>query len=185
MALINNSFAPILTIGDGKIVKRVKSPTPKSIERTTKEGKVVYEEKYDSIEGNILDIKTHEGNYGKTWRVSINDGQQDYILELNYSGGYAVAFLKILPNIDLSRPVQITPRLTIENDKKKATVFVNQGEGALKHYYTKDNPNGLPDLKQMKVKGKITWDDSERMEFFENYINNEFRANLLGDITPF
>lgn len=182
MALTNTSFAPILTIGDGKIVKRVKSQTEKSIQRTTKEGKVVHEEKYDSIEGFIKDIKVHEGLYGKTWRISINDGQQDYILDLNYSGGYALAFLKILPNIDMSKAVKITPKLTIEGDKKKATVFVNQGGNALKHYYTKDNPNGLPDLKQIKVKNKITWDDTERMEFFENYIatmNNDL------DITPF
>lgn len=176
MALTNNSFAPILTIGDGKIVKRVKSETPKSVQRTTKEGKIVFEERYDSIDGNITDIQSHEGNYGKTWRVYINDGQQDYILEMNYSGGYAQAFLKILPNIDLSQPVKITPKLSIEGDKKKATVFVNQGGSALKHYYTKDNPNGLPDLKQTKIKGKITWDDSDRMEFFENYITTQFKT---------
>lgn len=184
MALINNTYAPILTIGDGKIVKRVKSETPKSTQRTTKEGKIVHEEKYDSIEGLITDIAVHEGNYGKTWRIKLHDGQQEYILEMNYSGGYAVAFMKILPNIDLSQGVKITPKLTIEGDKKKATVFINQGGAALKHYYTKDNPNGLPDLKQMKVKGKTTWDDSERMEFFENYINTSFKNNLLGDI-PF
>ena len=34
--------------------------------------------------------------------------------------------------------------------------------------FTKDAPNGLPEMKQIKVKGKVTWDDSDMTEFLEN-----------------
>jgi len=53
-------------------------------------------------------------------------------------------------------------------------MFVNQGGAALKWYYTKDNRNGLPELKKLKVKGKETWDDSDMMEFLEKMVAEKF-----------
>jgi hypothetical protein len=32
----------------------------------------------------------------------------------------------------------------------------------------------MPDLTKVKIKGKETWDDSDRMEFLENYAKNLF-----------
>ena len=51
------------------------------------------------------------------------------------------------------------------NDKTKTTIFVAQNDKAAKWYYTRDNPNGLPQLKKIKIKGKEAWDDTEVMEF--------------------
>ena len=42
------------------------------------------------------------------------------------------------------------------------------------------NPGELPDLKKIKVKGKDTWDDSERLEFLEEYVKN----TILPKIKP-
>ncbi len=87
-------------------------------------------------------------------------------------------FLKILPNIDLDSDVIITPSLKIEGDKKKTSMFITQHGVALKHYYTKDNPIGIPELQKMKVKGKITWDDSDIMEFLEKMVNQHILPKL-------
>ena len=62
------------------------------------------------------------------------------------------------------------------NDKNDATkkvtgitMYQNDGNGFVKiaPAFTKDKPNGLPEMKQIKVKGKVTWDDSDMCEFLE------------------
>ena len=40
------------------------------------------------------------------------------------------------------------------NDKTKTTIFVTQNDNAAKWYYTRDNPNGLPQLKKIKNQRK-------------------------------
>lgn len=179
MGLENNSNAIYLSISNGKICRRVSQKTDTSIQRTNKENKEVHEEFYDAISGHItaIDVREHP-EYGKFWNVTVSDGTQNYILQFKYSSGYASAFLKQLPNVDFDQMVKLVPKLTEENGKKKTTLFVNQYGAALKHFFTKDNPNGLPQLKQVKVKGQITWDDTEMMEFFENYVEQYIRPKL-------
>lgn len=177
--LEKNNSATFLSIGDGKITKRVKQPTDQSVQRTLNNGSVIHEEIYDGVSGMITDIKTHEHpSFGKFWNVYLQDGEENYILQMNYSGGYASAFLKTLPNVDLTQRVRISPSMKIENDKKKVTLFIQQGGQALKHFYTKDNPNDLPQMTQKKIKGKLTWDDSDMMEFLEEMVKNDIVPKL-------
>jgi len=181
MALENKNSAIYLSIGNGKLCRTFNAPTEGSIERVNKNNKVVHEIFYDQLTGNITSIKTRDhAEYSKSWLVTIEDEGVNYVLQIKYSSGYAASFLKTLPNVDLSKHVTIIPKLTKEGDKSKATLFITQGGVPLKHYYTKDHPNGLPQLEQKKVKGKITWDDSEMMEFLENMVNNTIVPKLSG-----
>jgi len=181
MPAIKQTNAIYLTIAEGKICRRVQTKTPESIERLTKDNKLVYEEFYKGWNGTITDIKTRENDYGKNWMIHLIDENGEYILQLPYSSGYSASFLKALPNLDPMQPVTITPSLKIEGDKKRTSLFLNQNGTALKWAYTKDNPNGLPQLMQIKVKGKTTWDDSDIMEFLENMVNNEFLPKIKGN----
>lgn len=167
MGAVNFSNAIYLGISDGKISRRVQQATETSVPRTTKEGKLVHEEFFKGWKGRITNIATKENDYGKQWLVTLTDEDGDAILQMPYSSGYSSAFLKALPNVDMDSDVLLSPKMTMEGDKKKTTLFINQHGKAIKWYYTKDNPNGLPEMKQIKVKGKITWDDSEMMEFLE------------------
>lgn len=182
MGLGNNNNAIFLNIADGKIIRRFQNATKDSVERTLTKGpnagKVVHEEHYSFVEGMIVDISTKDSDYGKSWLVTIQDGNEKFVLQMDYSGGYSSAFLKALPNVDLSQKVKLSPKMTMEGDKKKTTLFINQGGTAAKHYFTKDNPNGLPQMVQKKVKGKLTWDDSDMMEFFENMVNTQILPQL-------
>jgi hypothetical protein len=179
MGLENNNRAIFLSIGDGKITRRVQAPTKDSKQRTTKQGKVVNEEIYDAISGLIVDIKVYDHkDFGKFWNIYLQDGEDVYVLQTNYSGGYSSAFLKALPNVNLAERVRIIPSLKVEGTKKKVTLFVNQGGHALKHAYTKDNPNGLPQMVQVKVKGQLQWDDSDMMEFLEKMVNEKVLPKL-------
>jgi hypothetical protein len=184
MALGNNNNAIFLNIADGKIIRRFQNPTKDSRERALTKGpnagKIVHEEVYSFVEGLITDIQTKDSDYGKSWLVTIEDEKEKYVLQMDYSSGYSSAFLKALPNVDLSQKVKLSPKMTVEGDKKKTTLFINQHGAAAKHFYTKDNPNGLPQMVQKKVKGKMQWDDSEMMEFFENMVNTQILPKLKG-----
>lgn len=184
MGAVNFSNAIYLSITDGKISRRVKEATDTSVSRLTKEGKLVHEELFQAWKGKITAISTKENDYGKQWLVTLSDEDGDAILQMPYSSGYSAAFLKTLPNVDLSKDVVLVPKLTKEGDKKKTTLFVNQNGAALKWAYTKDNPQGLPELAQIKVKGKITWDDSDLMEFLENMVTNEILPKLGKQTAP-
>lgn len=183
MALGNNNSAIYLTIADGKIVRRFKDKTSNSKERVLQRGpnagKIVHEEHYDFVQGIIKDIQVKDSkDYGKNWNVVIEDEGETYILQMDYSGGYSSAFLKMLPNVDLESHVKISPKITIDGEKKKASLFIMQHGEAVKWYYTKDNPNGLPELEQKKVKGKVVYDDSDIMEFLEKMVNTEILPKL-------
>ena len=170
-----------LNITNGKLVRQMKEKTDKSVERTNKMGRLVHEEFYDSMDGLLVGIDTKESEYGKFWVISLKSGDETYKLEVNYSSGYAVSFLKTLPNVDLSKQVTVTPRLIIDGDKKSSVIFVAQGGKALKHFWNKDNPGELPQLEKIKVKGKETWDDSKRLEYLENYAKEYIlKANAVS-----
>lgn len=178
MAVGNSTNAIYYSISDGKVCRQFKEPTASSKTRVNKNGKTVHEEFYDFIDGTITSITTKDTEYGKFWMVTIKDEGQSQILQFNYSSGYANAFLKCLPNIDLNSKVKIIPSLKTEGDKKKTALFITQHGQPVKWYYTKEHPNGLPELEQKKVKGKMIWDDSEAMAFLEKMVMAEIVPKL-------
>jgi hypothetical protein len=171
MGAVQQTNAIYLTISNGQLCRKFQSPTKTSKERVNKKGVTVNEEYYKGWKGRITGIAVQEHKeFGKFWNVTITDEQGDAIIQMNYSSGYSAAFLKTLPNIDLDSDIVFSPSMKIENDKKKATVFISQHGKPVKWAFTKDDPNGLPELQKMKVKGKVTWDDSDIMEFLEKMV---------------
>jgi len=169
-----------LTISNGKLCRRVDAGTPNAIERTTKTGKQVHELFYTTVMGHIVNLDIKENDYGKFLLVTIKDvaTEQKCILEMNFSSGYSTTFLKALPNANLDQNIEINPALIIDGDKKKSVIFLKQGGYPVKHFYTKDNPKGMPEMVKVKVKGKETWDDTDRIEWLylkaKNLINVPF-----------
>jgi hypothetical protein len=156
-------------------------------------GREVHEEFYDSLSGWLTDIKTKESEYGKSWVLVLKDEQGSYNLEMKYSSGYATSFLKAIPNADLSEVITLSPKLIVDGDKKQSVLFISQNGKGLKHYWTKDNPRDLPQMKKVKVRGVDTWDDTERMDYLENYIKDYILPKIKptlqdtneGDDIPF
>lgn len=180
----NSGGATYLSIADGKIVRNHKeAKAGVTVSRTTKTGKTVHEEKFDSITGRIVGLKTHENDYGKQWHLTMTDGEDSYIVTMPYSSRYSTSFLKALPNIDLTKDVKLMPwSMTDKQDASKKitgiTMWQNDGNGFVKiaPAFTKEEPNGLPQMKQVKVKGVMTWDDSDMMEFLEAKAMSLFAA---------
>lgn len=178
MGLENRSEGKYITILGGKLCRKVDENTPNAIPRINKLGKQVYELFYDSFTGTLINIKTQEGEYGKNWIFIFRDGEDVWNLQLGYSNSYATALLKMLPNIDVTKPIKLSPSVKEVDGKNKSSLFVNQDGQHIKHAYTRENPNGMPDMEEILVKGVKTWDDTKRIQFLDNMVKTEILPKL-------
>jgi hypothetical protein len=182
MALENRENGNYITILNGKFCQRVKEGTEGAVQRTNKLNKVVFEKFYDSFTGRLIDIKIADGTYGKTWNFYFQDSGEVYILQLSYNNGFANALLKMLPNADLTKEMKVSPSMKEENGKIKSSLFVNQDGKPLKHFYTKDNPNGFPQWTQITVKGEKVWDSTDQLKFLEEMVNTTILPKLVRNV---
>ena len=183
MGLEQRAEGKFITILGGKFCQRVQEGEPGAVTRVNKLGKTVHERFYDSFTGKLVSIKVQDGTYGKTWNFGFKDKEDLYTLQLSYSNSFATAFLKMLPNIDLSKEMKVSPSVKEVEGKNRSTLFVNQDGVAIKHAYTKDNPNGMPDMEQITVKGVPVWDDTKRIEFLHNMVDTTILPKL-GIVAP-
>lgn len=179
MALGNSANRIYLGISDGKIVQKCSEHTQGAQPRTKKDGSVIFELRYGFITAMLNGISTKktewQGTEIKSWVLQLSDAGENYQLEFNYDSAYAKSFLKALlnPVVDLMLPLTITPWQKIVNEKKKSAIYLSQGNDQIEWFFTKDNPNGLPELKEVTIKGKQTWDDYDVMQFLEAKVNSE------------
>lgn len=181
-----------LSVADGKIVQKVTDATPGSIPRTKKDGAIVYEMRYANITGILIGISTRTNTYQgkeiKEWQFDINDGSDNYQVQMMFDSKYATSLLFALANpaVDLAKPITITPWMKVVDDKKKTSCYLKQGETAIDWFFTRDNPNGMPELKEVIFQGKKQWDGYDRMVFLENYVNNMIKPRLNNPfaVTP-
>ena len=184
MGLETRATGKYIGIYKGKFCQRVQSTDEGAVARILEKGqnagKTVYEKYYDSFVGKLVDIKTNDGPYGKQWDFAFKDQEDVYHLNLPYSNSFAKNFLKILPNVDLTKEMKVSPLTKEVDGKNKSSLFVNQDNIAIKHAYTKENPNGLPPMVQVKVKGELVWDDTDMLVFLENMVKTAIIPKLEG-----
>lgn len=163
-----------LSVANGKLVREHKEKNEVTAERVNKKGRTVHEEFFKDLTGVITEISTRENDFGKQWQVIIVDGNDKFMVQMPYSGRYSSSFLKALPNVSQGEAIRFSPWEM--QDKKDAsrkitgvTMYQNDGNGWVKipSAYTKEDPNGLPEMRKVKIKGKETWDDGDMMEFLE------------------
>jgi hypothetical protein len=178
MALETRQQGNFITILQGKFAQRVQEGTEGAVKRVNKIGKTVYERFYDSFTGKLVGIKVQDGEYGKTWNFSFQDKGEVYILQLSYSNSFATAFLKMLPNIDLSKEMKVSPSVKEVDGKNRSSLFVNQGGTFVKHAYTREKPEGMPDLNKIVVKGQDVYDDTARLLFLHSMVQTIIMPRL-------
>lgn len=176
MGLDNREKGKYITIYDGKFTVRVPEGTAGATVRVNKQGKTVHEKYYDSFTGKLVGIKTADSPYGLQWMFDFQDGGEVYHLQLSYSNSFATNILKMLPNIDLQKEMKVQPAVKEVEGKKKSSLFISQGGVTIKHAYTMANPNGLPPMEEITLRGVKSWDDTKRLEFLH--------AMVIKDIVP-
>lgn len=161
-----------LSIAEGKLVRTHKEAIQNvTVSRINKTGRTVHEQKFDYIEGKFTGLRVNINDYGKQYVLTIVDDEDNkFYINIMYSSRYANSLLKCLPNVDLQKPVKMQPWSMI--DKKDPTKTVTgitiwQNGVKIEPAYTKDNPNGLPPMKQIKFKGEMKWDSGDMDEFLE------------------
>lgn len=184
MAFENREGGKYFTVLGGKFAVRVAHDTPGSVRRVNKVGKEVSEIFHDSFTGKLINIRTKEGEYGKSWEFDFKDGNEVYTLQLSYSNSYATTILKILPNVDLTQEIKMQPDQKVIDGKTKSSLFISQNGVTLKHAYTKDAPNGLPPMTQVTVKGNLVWDDTDQLAFLKAMVRSDILPKLEGTPAP-
>lgn len=86
--------------------------------------------------------------------------------------------------MDLTKEMKVSPSVKEVDGKNKSSLFVNQDGKALKHAFTRDNPNGMPDMEQVLVNGQNVWDDTKRLAFLQNMVDTTIMPKLVGVVTP-
>lgn len=205
MALKNNpkvhedvTFASVLA--DGKIHVSVPEGTEGAVERVyateedkksgdTKKSGLKHELIYTELEGMLLKVDFHEGNYGKNLLLTIGeeDDEKPTTLSLATEGNFGEDAMKKLPNIDQKKPLILTPYSFPDKrtGKQKRGVTITQknkkGEDVkVLSFYTdsvkKAPTNGYPANPKPKAGKKLG--KSDWRKFF-----GEAREFLIEDIT--
>lgn len=170
MSLDIREKGKFISIVGGKVVHEVPKGTtgPNVRVRVNKNGREVTEEVFDGFTANLLGVKVEESKnaqIGTQWVFQFKDEGDEYILNLGYSNHIALAILKMLPNVDLSKKIQVSVSLSAGDDGiERTSIFLAQDGKNVPYYYKKD-VNGLPEKKLVKINGKDSWDYSDQIDF--------------------
>lgn len=184
MAFGDRQGGKYFTIMGGKFCMRVSSDTPGAVARVNKVGNTVHEIFHDSFTAKLVNIRTRDSDYGRQWEFDFRDGAEVYTLQLSYNNSLATTFLKILPGVDLTKEMKLQPSQKEVEGKKKSSLFVSQDGKTLKHAYTREVPNGLPDLEEITVSGVKQLDSTKRLAFLEEMVDTQILPKLPKDTAP-
>lgn len=185
----SSSGQKYLTVKNGILAEKATKDTAGAVAVTKEDQSVVYELHHKSITGYLRNVAVRTATIGGDEKefLSINmmvKGQL-YNVQCNLDSGYGFGFLSTIPAADIEGLLMISPSYTEKEGKKQSKMFLQQDAGWLKQFFTKDNPNGLPELKQVKVNGKVVWDGTDRLVFFKDMIiklNTKLEAIWAGKV---
>lgn len=148
-----------------------------------RKGKLVNNgEEFLHFTGLLVDMDVQEDEYeGKKYNkitlymVDEDNDNKLYHVQMAMNSGYGVAFMSMLPNIDVTLPFEISPGMRKgENTTKEfATLFVNQGNKHVKWFYKNTNEDAkkrFPAAVVHKVGKEEVKDYTKREEFMEKMI---------------
>lgn len=162
-----------------------------------KNGKIAYKKdgekkETDAVSGVITAIKFEDKEYeGKKYvqlALTIVDGAEKFILQMNTDSGYFSTFCNALRTGDPTKRIKISPWLEVKGAKKKSGIFVEQFGNALKWYSKKDNPMDVPPLESTTFGGKVLWSSEKQQVYWKAWLlsikwEHEITAGSLSQTT--
>ena len=160
---------------NGILKRNVDQHEDGAVERVNAVGKTVFEKYYREIIGNVTKIekKVHE-EYGDSWIIYLQDVAENYAIQIPFSSIQADRFFRRLPNVDLDK--KLSMEFGRAGDKPYLLLF-QDGE-RVDYFWTKENPGQLPPMQQLTVKGKLVWDDTDKMNYIERYVDTMIQPKL-------
>lgn len=119
---------------------------------------------YKAVSGFVDKIerydREHEGRKFRGWNITINDGENQYLLDIPFDSKVNSRWMKLAESIDYTKPV----RFSAWTDKKTDSTAINltQEGVSVPQKYTREEPNGLPEPTQ-RASGK--WDYGAQEDF--------------------
>jgi|SRR6478609_5594639 len=139
-------------------------------------------EPYNSLTGIIKGFRfkddEYNGNKFEKLEVDVISGEDLFSFSTITDSSYFSTFLNFLGSVDISKEIEIVPKLQEEGGKKRTSILVGQG-GVYKAKYTKASPGDLPQLKKVTFKGKDAWDNTEQLAFWKKVIAEKY-SNLTA-----
>jgi len=171
-----------LALVKGVITQRVKPGTEGATQRENKKGDVVFEKQYSGLSGFIVNIRKESAEFdGVTqyqWRITFivdGDDGKNYILTIPEASRICGQIMNRLPNVDFTKEVDLFTGEGVDKETGKPFQWatIKQGGEKVMPKFTKDNPNGLPPLSRIKVRGQEMWDSSDQLAFYDKMIETE------------
>jgi len=171
-------------IANGKVVRNAEAGTPGAIKVEKKDkkgagtGEYAYQLQNDTVDGRIVRLQAKVDQFNgeeiRKLTVTLNDGGQIINVDINEKSRYWQGFMYALPNVDLSRPVELCPYdFTPKGEvKPKTGMTVKQGGNKVPPAFTRESPGKLPPPTEAEFDGKI------RLDFFKQ------RQWLIENVLP-
>lgn len=181
------------TVLFGQIVRTVTEETVNAKKRENKNGKVIHELIYESLYGNITNVRIQEDKkFGDKLLIVLNDGEEVSTVQMPVDSRYFVNFISKLPNLNANTEYCLVP-YEFNNENGKRVAGVNCYEGSNKTgkkveaYFTKENPNGMPDFPAAPYeKEDIIVYTAKRTKFLKKVLaEQQTKFSPSGNVTPF
>lgn len=143
------------------------------LEHTSKEGVVSYYKEFDSFTGYITSVYFEYNEFLRKDELRfVMDGCL-FAIDITSSHGRHAA-QKIL-SADLTKEYKLVPYdFTTDDGKRRQGVnfyYAPFGkENKVISKYTKENPNGLPELEFKEFRGKVSPDDNNQIQFYKQEV---------------
>lgn len=174
-----------ITVREGEFILRVKEPGKDVEEREVTKGKnkgnIVYEKRFDSVEGRILgitrrdsEVSFQESLYSTLDILIKHESGNEFQITVPYSSGYTKSFMTRVEDVDFSKDVDLLSYWIEGDDGKMRGYFgIKQDDKKIDPLYSRGD-GILPGVEPIKnKKGEIlAYDDDDLLEFYDNILEN-------------
>lgn len=188
MAAVKGGNTEYFGVWFGKICKTSKEPKPGYVLRKVKDAngnpKEKYTDDYAGISGKIAGIVYRKkeldgGGVIEDVLITLVDDKGRYALSLGFNGE-GRELIKKIPNILTQIKPEDTVYISISSDTNNRSLFLKNEstDEWIKNYYTKDNPNGMPEIEKVMVRGEEKWNSEKQMNFLYDVINTTYKEEI-------
>ena len=194
------NYLKIMKVEDDKgrtvarFVRKASSSDPLAVSRVNANNETVFERYHGGLKGILTDVVAKTVEFGGKkipfWEFTINDGESEFVLSVPIRSSQARGIFYRLPNMTIGETIvihagwddggEITDERGTRTKAARIFTWITQEGKTVPQYWTKDHPNGLPELKQVEFKGELQYDDIAVIEFLYEWLEGEFRAKLNG-----
>jgi hypothetical protein len=171
------------TVKNGLLCKKCDEHTEGAVKQNKEDGTVYFEIQKPNFTGRLkkVEVRKHD-EYGKLLGLHFVANGQNVKIEMKLDSGYGFGFLTTIPSAKIDGLILIAPYFKDQDGKKQSKIFIKdetcEGKEWCKQFFTKETPNGLPELVKTTFKGKSVWDNTARLEYFETELIPKLNAGL-------